>query len=351
MDLTDNPNPNPNPNPNFNSNSNSNSNSMFNYASKECLLSTLHGITEIDPQGNLVTFDMPPGVTMKYLSMSTPLGYCVLSPPSGAYEIPPVDRHPDESIDDVCANIADYGTENTSELFLEIGDIAKKLALVEDEREYETGIQNLAHSLKTYTDRSVTPSSKQRTGSAFEKITGATSDEMDESDMLTTAQVNFDSRQHHAHFSRAEASKLAAHLQFQRDVPEIGRIITVSQGESFPDYVYRCLASGYSQSNLENKIINMNTGEKIMVPRTSTTMKSIKLSHIIHNLKAENPDSDILLLFVSFSCEQPLNTYGATSQPDIRKAGRDYNGKKGGTRKKRKGTKKRRRTRRKITKR
>ena len=109
MDLTDNP----NPNPNFNSNSNS----MFNYASKECLLSTLHGITEIDPQGNLVTFDMPPGVTMKYLSMSTPLGYCVLSPPSGAYEIPPVDTHPQESIDTICANIATYGHRNTSELF------------------------------------------------------------------------------------------------------------------------------------------------------------------------------------------------------------------------------------------
>jgi len=326
MDLTD--------------NSNSNSNSV----SKECLLSTLHGITEIDAQGNLVTFDMPPGVMMKYLSMSSPLGYCVLSAPSGAYEIPPVDTHPQESIDTICEHIATYGHRNTSELFLEIGDIAKKLAVVEDEREYETGIQNLAHSLKTYTNRSVTPFSRQKTGSAFEKMAGITSDEMDEGDTLTTAQVNFDSRQHHAHFSRAEASKLAGHLQFLSGLDEIGRIITVSPGEPFPDYIYRCLASGYSESNLENKIINMNTGEKIMVPRTSTTVKSIKLSDIIHNLKAENPDHNIVLLFVSFSCEQPLKTTGATTPQDIRRAGRDYKGKRGGTRKKRKGTKKRKKT-------
>lgn len=349
MDLTDNRNF--NPNPNFNSNSNSNSNSMFNSASKECLLSTLHGIIEIDAQGNLVTFDMPPGVTMKYLSMSTPLGYCVLSPPSGAYEIPPVDTHPQESIDTICANIATYGHRNTSELFLKISDIAKKLAVFDDEREYETGIQNLAHSLKIYTEQSVTPFSREKTGSALEKMTGITSDEMDESDMLTTAELNYDSRQPHAHFSRPEAKTLGRHLQFLSGLDEIGRIITVSPGEHFPDYIYRCLASGYSESNLENKIINMNTGEKIMVPRTSTTMKSIKLSHIIHNLKAENPYHNIVLLFVSFSCEQPLKTTGSTTPQEIRRAGRDYKGKRGGTRKKRKGIKKRRGTRRKITKR
>jgi hypothetical protein len=184
-------------------------------------------------------------------------------------------------------------------------------------------------------------------------MSGITSDEMDESDMLTTAQINYDSRQPHAHFSRPEAETLTRHLQFQSGVDEIGRIITVSPGEPFPDYIYSCFVSGYSESNLENKLINMNTGEKIMVPQTSETMKSIKLSDIIYNLKAENPNPyhNIVLLFVSFSCEQPENISGATTPQDIRRAGRDYKGKRGGTRKKRKGTKKRRRTRRKITKR
>jgi hypothetical protein len=88
-----------------------------------------------------------------------------------------------------------------------------------------------------------------------------------------------------------------------------------------------------------------------MLPRTSTTVKSIKLSDIIHNLKAENPYHNIVLLFVSFSCEQPLKTTGSTTPQEIRRAGRDYKGKRGGTRKKRKGIKKRRGTRRKITKR
>jgi hypothetical protein len=343
MDLTDNP------------------KTKFESDYKVTILSTLHG-NSVFQNGVIETFLMPPRVTMKYISMSSPLGVCVLHPPKEKHRILSHDRYQEESIDTICEHIAHYGTGDTSELFLKIGDIAKKLAAVNNEKDYNEGIQKLANSLQIYTIQSVIPSSIQRTGLYFENKMGIPSDEMDQSDMLTTAQVNFDSRQHHANISKTEANKLDRDLQLQRDVDDIGRIITVSTGESFPNYVYGCFVENYNDYVLEylenpliNKIIDMNTGEDITVPFLEPkmpTMKSIKLSDIVYKLWRDNKGRDIQLLFVSFSCEQPQNISGVPTKQTIRLAKRNYKGKIGGTRKKRKKmTKKRKRTRRKITKR
>ncbi len=316
---------------------NSNSNSNSNYLSPTVYLvisSLMHGSTPITSDGSVKTFVVPDNVHLSFIDMSvkpTDGGACLsTSPPEATPNITPEDEIGD--IDSNCEYIAEKDMFNIQVLG-NIHNLAQIFGRYGFEKEH---VEQLASSLKQYSDRIVHPFSLKKTKESGYKMMGLEPGEREETgiagEYATNAVVNYNNR------INGDADKtISRHIDWQRGSHNVGTILTPSSDRTFIDYKYLCTIKDYNKYEVSCKIIEMHDWNNIQPSIENEKYCSIFLSEIIDHIVGKYPGIQIKLIFVSFSCSSYMRdgSYMSFGSRDARATSRNnpFSLKKGGKRK------------------
>ena len=311
---------------------NSNSNSVSPTVNL-VISSLMHGSTPIASDGSVKTFVVPDNVDLSFINMSVKPsdgGTCLsASPPEATPDITPEDEIGD--IDSNCEYIAERDMFNIQVLG-NIHNLAQIFGRYGFEKEH---VEQLASSLKQYSDRIIHPFSLKKTKESADNMMGLEPGEIEETgiarEYATSAVVNYNNR-----INRDADKKISRHIDWQRGSPYVGTVLTPSSDRTFIDYKYLCTIKDYNNYDVFCKIIEMHDWNNIQPSKENEKYCSIFLSQIIDHIVGKYPGIQIKLIFVSFSCTSYMSdgSYMSFGSRDARATSRkNASSKKGGKRK------------------